>query len=432
MKKAKKISVLFLSLLFLFSSFLMTANADNNSVFVDNFNPLLRYWHYGGYPDKVTYTSGGYVALESTHYEQQHQVCFYGQPLTNQWDNLIKQSVSDDRDGLAAFDVYVRECHGTNKFEATNGTGHIENAPGLNVIIKGKFKDGSKTFEEEIINFEAPVGGVKIGETKHFLFSIGDYADYDSFEITFVKVAVINYANPANELGEQGCGEFYVRFSPFYLEGSPAPEVGTDLGENFDPSNYSWESTDKVTTISQGNLTPDGPLYGGVDLKRNDAYLPYLSDGITVAKLNPDNETETTTTQPVCKHTIKTTKVTKKATYFAYGVKTTYCALCNKALSTSKIKKLILAKSSIKTTSASKAVNVSWKKISGATGYVVEMKSGSKFKVVKTITSTKTLSYKKTKLKKGTKYSFRVKAMVKSGSKKAYGAYSAVKTAKAK
>lgn len=440
MKSIKKVITLLSAILIIISTFAIVTNASNTSIFVNNFNPLIRYWHYGAYPDKVSYSSGGYATLESTHYEQQHQVCFYGQPVKDQWNNLIKQAVNN-YDSIVGFDVYVKDCYGTNKFEATDGTGHEQAAPGLNIIINYKYKDNSgKTIEDELLNFEAPVGQVKIGETGHFIFPIDeDYTTYDSFEITRVKIAVINYACLANENGEQGCGDFSIRFSPFYIEGTPAPEIGTDLGENFNPNLYSWESTDKVTSISQGNLTPDGPLNGGVDLKRNDGYLPYLADGVTVASLNDDNNkpSANTTVTPSnntqqCSHMITTSRITKNATYFANGTKTVYCALCNKTLNSTSIPKKVLSKPSIKVSAKKKSVKISWKKVKDATGYVVEMKNGKKFKAIKNINKGKTINFTKKGLKKGKKYTFRVKALIKSGSKKCFSNYSSTKTAKAK
>ena len=438
MKSVKKIITLLLAFLIIISSSAIVSNASESSVFVNNFNPLLRYWHYGSYPDKVTYSSGGYATLESTHYEQQHQVCFYGQPIKDQWNNLIKEAVNN-YDSIVGFDIHVKDCYGTNKFDSTDGTGHEQSAPGFNVIIKYKYKDNSgKTIEDELLNFEAPVGQVGIGKTKHFIFPIDeDYTKYDSFEITFVKISVINYACLANENGEQGCGDLNVSFSPFYIEGTPAPEIGTDLGENFNPSLYSWESTDKVTSISQGNLTPDGPLYGGVDLKRNDSYLPYLADGVTVATLNGNNKPVTTTVTPTnnnrqCSHIVTTSKITKKATYFENGVNTVYCAICNKALNSTTIPKKVLSKPSIKVSAKKKSAKITWKKIKDATGYVVEMKNGKKFKRIKTINKGKTIKFTKKGLKKGKKYSFRVKALLKLGSKKCFSNYSSTKTVKAK
>ena len=434
MKHLKKILALVSVLLLIVSSSLvLTSSAATTSV--NNFNPLLRYWHYGAYPDTVTYTSGGYATLASTHYARQHQVCFYGQPLKEEWSAFIKESIKSGK--KVYIDVNVADCHGTKKDEEPEQV-----SPEINIIIKYKYKDSSGSIEAGETQQTKAVGKIEIGSTATLDFGFTDiqmdedFTAYDSIEVTFVKIAVQNYACLANEAtGDAGCGEFNITFSPFYLEGSKAPEKGKDLGENFNPDDYAWESADKITSIPEvGVKTPDGPFKGGVDLKRNSSYVPYLADGVTLATVKPV-QTTTTTKKPTttaCKHAKKTTKVTKAATYFAAGVKTTYCASCRKALSKTTIAKKTLAKPSIKATGAKKSVKITWKKVSGATGYVVEMKSGKKYKVVKTITKGKTTSFTKKGLKKGRKYSFRVKAVVKSGSKKAYSKYSSVKTAKAK
>ena len=70
------------------------------------------------------------------------------------------------------------------------------------------------------------------------------------------------------------------------------------------------------------------------------------------------------------------------------------------------------------TGSTTSKVTLSWGKVDGAKGYIVEVKSGKKWKKVKTITkgSTTTLTIKK--LKAGTKYTYRVKAYKISKKKK--------------
>lgn len=88
--------------------------------------------------------------------------------------------------------------------------------------------------------------------------------------------------------------------------------------------------------------------------------------------------------------------------------------------------------SSVKKSGSNKA-KVTWKKVTGATGYEVYMKTGNgKYKLVKNVTKNKTVSYTKSKLKKGTSYSFKVRAYKKVGSKKYYGSYSSVKKLKMK
>ncbi len=79
--------------------------------------------------------------------------------------------------------------------------------------------------------------------------------------------------------------------------------------------------------------------------------------------------------------------------------------------------------------SSSTSIKIKWKKVSGADGYVIYQKAGSgSYKKVKTITSGKTTSYTKKSLSSGKKYTYKIRAYDKSGSKKIYGAYSATKS----
>jgi len=67
---------------------------------------------------------------------------------------------------------------------------------------------------------------------------------------------------------------------------------------------------------------------------------------------------------------------------------------------------------------------ITWKKPAGASGYVIYMKTGKgSYKKIKTITKGNKLKYKKTKLKKGRKYTFKVKAY-KKADRTIYGKYS--------
>ena len=84
----------------------------------------------------------------------------------------------------------------------------------------------------------------------------------------------------------------------------------------------------------------------------------------------------------------------------------------------------LLATPVLKASSADSAtIKLTWNKLSGASGYVLEKYDGKKWVAVKTTTST---SFTVTKLKANTTYQFRVKGYVKSGSKTIYSAYSTV------
>ena len=78
---------------------------------------------------------------------------------------------------------------------------------------------------------------------------------------------------------------------------------------------------------------------------------------------------------------------------------------------------------------ASTKVKVSWKKVSGASGYRIyrsTSKNGT-YKKVKSITNGSKLTWTNTKLKKKKTYYYKVRAYRKVDSKNIYGAYSAVK-----
>ena len=86
---------------------------------------------------------------------------------------------------------------------------------------------------------------------------------------------------------------------------------------------------------------------------------------------------------------------------------------------------------SVKTTTKSKACRISWKKVSGASGYQVYM-ANSKNGKYKKIGDTKKLNLTKKGLKKGKTYYFKVRAYKTLNKKKTYGAYSVKVKAKIK
>ncbi len=89
----------------------------------------------------------------------------------------------------------------------------------------------------------------------------------------------------------------------------------------------------------------------------------------------------------------------------------------------------VLAAKPVLTAKAAKnSITLKSKKLSDVTGYEVQIKSGKSFKKL-TTTKKPALSYKKSGLKKNTKYTFRVRAYLKKDGTKYYGNW-VTKTAK--
>ena len=86
----------------------------------------------------------------------------------------------------------------------------------------------------------------------------------------------------------------------------------------------------------------------------------------------------------------------------------------------------------LKVTAAKKAAKLSWSKQTGATGYTVYMATSKNGKYKKVATVKSKVSYTKTGLTKGKTYYFKVAAYTTAGKKAISGAYSAVKSVKAK
>ena len=79
---------------------------------------------------------------------------------------------------------------------------------------------------------------------------------------------------------------------------------------------------------------------------------------------------------------------------------------------------------------AADALRINWSKNASADGYIVEMYKGGKWVRVAKITNNSTTTFKKSGLKAGAVYKFRVKAYKMSGSMALYGNYSATVTAR--
>lgn len=121
-------------------------------------------------------------------------------------------------------------------------------------------------------------------------------------------------------------------------------------------------------------------------------------------------------------------KITKKSTYFEKGYTADKCKRCGALLNKKTVKKLTLAKPTATVTPSSKAFKVSYKKITGATGYQIQYSTNSKFN---SASSKKTTSLSKsvTGLKANKKYYVRVRAYrTEKGKGTVYSSWSSAKS----
>lgn len=178
--------------------------------------------------------------------------------------------------------------------------------------------------------------------------------------------------------------------------------------EDKDLDKYLDNLMEKVDTINYDNYTvyPQGKIQvminkyaKAADVDESDVYATY-SAAYDLAKAYDK-------VMDVLDENVKTVKVVK-------------------APGKEKITKITRAKNN-------KSVKISLKKLSGAKGYEVKYSTGTKFskKTTKTIYTAKT-TFTIKNLKKNKKYYVKVRAYVKNGTSKKYGAWSAVKTIKIK
>ncbi len=124
-----------------------------------------------------------------------------------------------------------------------------------------------------------------------------------------------------------------------------------------------------------------------------------------------------TTEIPATGHTKGSWITDKKATVNSAGSKHKECTECGKTLETAKIAQLKPGRTTVKATTTSTGVKISWNKVTGADKYTVYRKTGDgSYKAIKTVTGT---SYTDTTAKSGTKYRYNVKAKNEAG----YGEY---------
>ncbi len=180
---------------------------------------------------------------------------------------------------------------------------------------------------------------------------------------------------------------------------SPDPDLAdvSDLGWGW---NYTIYKSDRVTEVTKGKVTAV-TTSDRLALDKGDYYIKI--DGNSTSYFSP-----------------------KRNVYY-FTLNYTPSPVASSSITTKKVK-------ITKVKAGKKKATVMWKKLKGASGYVIfrSMKSAKKgFKKVATVSSNKT-SYVNKKLKSKKKVYYKVRAYANVGGKKFYSKYSAVKKAKIK
>ncbi len=177
---------------------------------------------------------------------------------------------------------------------------------------------------------------------------------------------------------------------------------------------FSSAALDKVTDLKATDVSVNKVTLSWTAVKNAAEYQIRVYEGSTLKKTIDTNSSSTTYT---------VTGLTPGKTY-GFSVRA-YRSILNTGSYSSKIsvKTGVSDIASLKATASVTSVKLSWSKITGASGYIVQRKSGSSWKTVKKVTSN-SLTVKD--LTPGTKYSFRVRAYVKYNGKTYYSAYKSV------
>ena len=188
----------------------------------------------------------------------------------------------------------------------------------------------------------------------------------------------------------------------------------------------------------QVKITPSDTTNKNVQwTSSNNSVATVDSNGVVDATVNPSNASNKNIKWISANESIATVDQSGNVTADVAG--TTYISAVSAdgkvvATCTVNVSKPVVTKpAKVKIKSAKKKgkkVTLKWKKISDAAGYVVYMKTNSgKFKAVKTVKKAKTVKAV-ISLKKGNKYSFKIRAYKLDEETNVYGAYSKIKKVK--
>ena len=293
MKSTKKIISLILSVVMLFGicAVSMVVSADETSPII-KFTPLTRNYTHGEWPEEVTYTSGGYITMKESSFCKQKQILYtfgYDKAAAAEAEDLVYTAL--DGEGLFGWTCNIIDCYATTEDDPKTTEVEYYKKNGAEMRIGINYICGYDDEPGEIYkgNVYLQKWQTKLGQDTEYKLSAADFEEFDWFIVYQVLVGAMNYANPANSLGESGLGDFEIECSPVYVYGEGAPEKGEAV--EFDPEAWSWETkedlnylwplTDPYADEPETNTgEAKGPYGDGLDIKRDEYGYPINAEGV--------------------------------------------------------------------------------------------------------------------------------------------------------
>ena len=292
MKSTKRIISLILSVVMLLGvcAVSMGVSADEEQTAI-RFTPLQRQYNYGEYPEEITYTTGGYITMKESTFCKQKQVLYnIGWDTESLLNSYMLVGEALDGEGLFGWTCNIIDCYATTSDDPLTEEVEYYKQNGAEMRVNINYICGYDDEPDEIYKGSVSLQKwqTKLGEDTEYKLSAADFEEFDWFIIYNVLIGAMNYANPANSLGESGLGDFEIECSPVYVYGEGAPEKGEAY--EFDPEAWSWETTEERNSIwpltdpyaeepvlNEGKA--QGPYATGFDILRDEYGCPINADG---------------------------------------------------------------------------------------------------------------------------------------------------------
>lgn len=324
--------------------------------------------------------------------------------------NLVVKNVNFDKEYINATGKAIEpDWTGTMNYKLKVGSGK-----NVAEVISDKFTSNVAMFSGYVINFFGFDGGVNI-DTKNDYDLSGWMYSYNGSEPAKSMDAISDYGVGGTFKNQIKDGDTFV--FGYTLDGAEIDEPYIDVPSNVKAARASYNSN-KITWQSAGN--------------KNGQWTKNITDYVVSRSTSKTGTyTPITTVSSIEKNMTYTDKSLKTGKTYYYKVKMV------KGKNQSEYSELTsakptLSKPTIKVAkTGKKSLKITWKKVAGAKQYRIyrATSKNGKYKKIKTVSSSK-LKYTNSKLKKGKKYYYKVRAAVKVDGKYTYSPYSTIKSKK--